>query len=491
MYNMVSVNKFDKSLVNCESLDLSFKLFENLDYSVNEHIVSFYRCDFRRSKFNNCIFYKNPFGRADFIDTYIYNSKFVEVNWGSCLFENATFENVEFYKNQYKGVSIRYSYFRNCTLTKENIITNMYDCIFENCTFVDCLYEKSSITNVMFVNCKFVHTDLSQCHAEKLKFDSCKLEEVFLGLPFWGTYLFRETFINGFAFKYRGEVVDIIREEYFLKSFAEFWEKGRLFEFLNAHIISKQLSICSDLVTITQKIFEELKTFQPKIRRKNILDILDMLEFYFNYRNIDFITYHAIIEYICDYGWRDYPFNETIEYSSKIFKIRAMMSNFLYDYQYLYTIDPKQKCECTFRINYETQEEALAYIAAIFESANKNLCDNFYNSPLFKVTCVASGSIVLTISSWALLAVLVSYCVKRVFHNIEAIKIEHVFSTAIQKCISNSDEKYAISEIDKAGKLATKYQLLNTANVDDDKINKVSAEITKGEIISIILNWIS
>lgn len=487
---MINIDSFDKSLSNCEALNLSFKLFEDIDYTKSNNIVSFYRCDFRRSKFNNCTFYKNPFGRADFIDTYIYNSKFINVNWGSCLFENATFKYVEFFENQYKGVSARYSYFNNCTFTKENIITNMFDCTYESCTFIDCIYEKSSITNAKFINCTFIRTDISQCHAEKLKFDSCKLEQVFLGLPFWGTYLFRETFISSFAFKYRGDIVDIAREDYFSSSFNEFWRKGRLYEFLNAHIISKQLSMQSDLLSITQKVFEKLKTFPVKIRKKNILDILDMLEFYFSYDNIDFITYNAIIEYIYDYGWKDYPFDEIIEYSSRIYKINCLMANFMYNYRYLYTIDPNKKCECIFRLNYDDQEDATTYLTSIFNIANTNLCNNYYDSPLFKVIKVESGSIILTISSWALLAILVSYSVKRVIHNLESIKIEHTVSTAIQKQLTDSETPCSTSDIDKIGKIATKYHLLNTDDIDDAKLNKVSSEITKGEILSIILNLI-
>lgn len=490
MHEMMKVDVFDKTLSNCEAMNLSYKLFDDLDYTDNELIVSFYRCDFRGSKFNNCVFYKNPFGRADFIDAYICNSKFQEVNWGSCLFENTTFENIHFTRNRYKGVSARYTHFRKCTFNKETIVTNMFDCIYHECTFVDCLYEKSSISNVQFINCTFIRTDISQCHAEQLKFDSCALEEVFLGLPFWATYLFKNTYINRFAFKYRGEIVDIIREDYFTSSFIEFWENGRLYEFINAHIISKQLSMQSDLLSIVEKVFQKLIDFPAKIRKKNILDILDMLEFYFSYDNIDFITYNSIIEYINSNGWTNYPFDEIIEYSSKIFKINILMSNFMYNYKYLYTISTNQKCKCIFRLNYKTKDDAINYLTSVFNAANNNLCNGYYNFPLFEVNDVSSGSIVLTISSWALLAILVSYSAKRVFHNLESIKIEHALNVAIQRQLSDKTNTCSLTDIDKVGKIAAKYNLINTDDDDEVKLNKVSSEITKGEILSIMLNLI-
>ena len=487
---MTNIDIFDKTLTTCEAMNLSFKLLEDLDYTQNETIVSFYRCDFRRSKINNCVFYKNPFGRSDFIDTYICNSRFQEVNWGSCLFENATFENVQFIRNRYKGVSARYTYFKNCSFTKETIVINMFDCIYQACVFVDCIFEKSSISNVTFVNCTFIRTDLSQCHAEKLKFDLCKLEEVFLGLPFWATYLFKDTFINRFAFKYHGQTVDIIRKDYFMSAFSEFWEKERLFEFINAHIISKQLSMKSDLLDIVQKVFQKLTSMSIKIRRKIVLDILDMLEFYFSYNNIDFLSYYSIVEFISDYTWEGYEFSETVEYSSKIFKIKILMSNFMYDYKYLYTINANQKCECIFRINCETQEDAIDYLTSVYNIANINLCNSYYNSPLFEIKSIAAGSIILTITSWALLSILVSYSAKRVAHNLESIKLERNLNAAIQKQISDKGSNLSITDIEKIGKVAAKYHLINTEDEDEVKLNKVTSEITKGEILSIILNLI-
>lgn len=490
MYHMTNVDKFNPTLKNYEALDLSFKLFENLDYQKENDIVSFYRCDFRGSHFENCVFSKNPFGRADFIDVYVYGSKFIEVNWGSCLFENAMFDNVVFLKNQYRGVAARYSHFKNCTFQNESIITNMFDCTFEDCTFIDCLYEKSTISNVSYINCTFIRTDISQCHAEKLKFDTCHLEEVYLGLTFWGTYLFKNTYIKSFAFRNRGKIIDIVREEYFYEAFTDFWKKGRLYEFLNAHIISKQLCMKSDLLEITQLIFEELNNYPVKIRRKNIINILDLLEFYLGYENIDFITYNAIIEYISIISWKTYSFDEAIEYSSKIFKIQNLMSNFAYDYKYLYTINSNQTCECKIRINCDNSENAIEYISSIFDAVNSQFCKNYYKPPFFEIEKIEFGSIILTISSWLLLVVFATYCTKKIVHNIESIKIEHAFSLALQKKISETENSNSISDIDKIGKIITKYRLVDTTD-DYDKFNIVSNEITKGEIISIIINLIS
>ncbi|MCM1297480.1 MAG: pentapeptide repeat-containing protein, partial [Muribaculaceae bacterium] len=490
MHEMLKTNIFDKTLLNCETMDLSYKLFKNIDYTIFETVVSFYRCDFRGSKFEDCTFYKNPFGRSDFIDAHICNSKFQEVNWGSCLFENTTFENVEFSRNEYKGVSSKYTYFKKCIFNNETFITNMFDTIYQECTFVDCIFERSSILNVQFINCVFIRTDISQCHAEKLKFDSCKLEEVYLGLQFWATYLFKNTFINRFAFKYHGKIVDIVREDYFLSSFAEFWENGRLYEFINAHILSKQLSMQADLLYIVEVVFRKLIDFPAKVRKRNILDILDMLEFYFSYDHIDFITYNSIIEYIKEYGLNDYPFDESIEYLSKIYKISVLMSNFMYEYKYLYTIDRDQKCKCIFRLDSRNEDEAIDYLTSIFNSANINLCNGYYKSPLFEIIRVSSGSIILTITSWALLSVLVSYCAKKVIHNLESISIEHTINSAIRKQLSSNDPPISIAKIDKIGKIATKYQLINTNDADEEKLYKVSSEITKGEILSIILNLI-
>lgn len=215
-----------------------------------------------------------------------------------------------------------------------------------------------------------------------------------------------------------------------------------------------------------------------------------MLEFYFNYDHIDFVTYNSIIEYINTSGLNEYPFDEVIEYSSKIYKINLLMSNFMYDYKYLYTIDMNQKCKCIFRLNCRNENEAINYLTSVFNVANTNFCNDYYKYPLFEVNNISPGSVILTITSWTLLSVLISYCAKRVMHNLESISIEHAINSAIKKRISSEDKPVSIADIDKIGKTAAKYQLINTDDEDETKLNKVLSEITKGEILSIILNLI-
>ena len=214
-----------------------------------------------------------------------------------------------------------------------------------------------------------------------------------------------------------------------------------------------------------------------------------MFEIYFRYYNIDYITYNSIIEYLNLEGWKNYPFDEVIEYSAKIFKINVLISNFKYDYKYLYTINTNQKCICNFRLDCKDKEEAIKYLDTVFNVANDNLCNGYYDPPLFEVKDISVGSIILTISSWALLAILVSYSAKKVFHNLQSIKIEHALNVAIQKQLSDKTNPTTINDIDKVGKIAAKYNLINTDD-DDAKLNKLSSELTKGEILSIILNLI-
>ena len=206
MDNMITTVQFDNSLENYESADLSFRVFRDIDFSLDQKPKSFYRADFRRSKITNCKFFENIFGRADFVDVYIENSNFKNVNWGSCLFKNSYIVSTFYHNNSYRGVSLQFNTFKQCIFKNEKFLFNAYKTKFIHCIFESCTFEKSSLEDLVFENCEFNDVNIAECHAEKLKFNSCSINKLKLGVTYWSTYLYRNTKIEDCLFMYKGNI---------------------------------------------------------------------------------------------------------------------------------------------------------------------------------------------------------------------------------------------------------------------------------------------
>lgn len=483
MESLAKIEQYIENGKDHEKCNFSNLLFENLDYRNIEHPISFFRSDFSRSKFENCLFNRNNFGRADFIDVNITKSKFVSVDFGSCLVKNAFIEDVIFTKNNYHGVAMQYSYFKKCIFENEHFITNMFHCDFYECKFINCTFTKSSLDCNSFTSCEFSMVDMSECITENSKYNNCILQDVFLCANLWTTHLYKDTDIRNFGFKYRGEIVDLWNGDY-LNFISNLLHKKQYFEYLNTIIISGN--------THSNRLIEEFKTVFPKImalplqtRKSTIVKILDMLYFYYGYYQISFDDYLSIYYYLINYNWNSLSFDENVIYQSKLYQINQVINHFDFSLAYLKTLSPSSICISKIHINTNDENTAISYLKNIFQIANRDVCNNMFNEPLFKVVKKEKGSIILTIVSATLLVLLISYVAKNVMHNVFSIQIESGIKKALLKQLS--DSKIELSDIKDSCGLAKKYCFLTT---DDDKksIEKLSSELTKGEIIDIIIN---
>ena len=483
MDELEKMNTFFENGQNHECSCLTDFVFKNIDYTQFNIPVSFFRSDFSRSKFYSCTFYRNSFGRADFIDVYFENVEFNSADFGSCLIKNALLENVKFTCNHYRGVAIQYTYFKNCVFRNEDFITNMYHCSFYKCIFICCTFKKSSLDSNEFTDCKFTEVDLSECIAESLKFDNCALRDVFLGASLWTTYLYRNTDIRSFGFKYRGQVVDIWNgnpKEY-LNSLLQ---RHLYFEYLNSMIISdlaQKLGLIGEIKYLYPKIISQ----PPQIRRSTMIKILDMLLFYRNYYKIPIEEYLKIYFFFAEMDWKELPFEEALIYDAKLYKIRKSIECLNFDLAYVKGFPPDAICISKFHINCDDTSAALEYLETAFDIANHDIYNEMYMKPLFKVIQAEKGSVILTLASAATLALLVSYVAKKVSHNIFSIQIENGIKKQIVKQLK--DQKTSWADIKKSCELAQKINCL-PSETDTEQINRLSSELTKGEILDIFLN---
>lgn len=485
MDSLDRINLFFEDGQNHECCGLTDLIFKDIDYTQFSQAVSFFRSDFSRSKFYSCTFNRNSFGRADFIDVYLKNVEFDSVDFGSCLIKNALLEKVMFTRNHYRGVAIQYTCFKKCVFRDEDFITNMYHCDFYECTFINCTFKKSSLDSNEFTNCEFIKVDLSECIAENLRFDNCSLRDVFLGASLWTTYLYRNTDIHSFGFKYRGQIVDIWNGS--SKDFINtLLQKKLYFEYINSIIIG-DLVPSHGLSKEIERLYPNILSQSSQLRKSTIIKILDMLLFYRNYYKIPFGEYLTIYSFFAQTSWEGLPFEEVLIYDAKLYKIRKSLEQLNFDLAYIKGFPSDAICISKFHINCDDAAVALEYLETAFNIANQDICDEAYAKPLIKVIQEEKGSVILTIASAATLALLVSYVAKKVMHNVFSIQIENGIKKQIVKRLEA--ESTDLTEIKKSCALAQKINFLPTER-DTEQINRLSSELTKGEILDIILNFL-
>lgn len=468
--------------------DLTEMLFKDIDFEREGVYPSFFRSDFSRSQFAGCTFFMNKFGRADLIDIYIENTRFYKVDFGSCLFKNATMKKTIFQENRYHGVAIQYCYFKNCTFQNEHFITNMFHCVFDQCNFFNCKFEKSSLESNQFTNCQFSEVDMAECIAENLWFSTCDLSNVCLNATMWSTCLYKDTDIRCISFKYHGEITDVLSSK-LDKYTSQLLASRRLAEYLNTRIIAHTIGIQTDLPADLSLVLDIATTLQQSTREKNMLRILDMLQFYIGGKYIDFVEYTHLLSILQNNNWSKFSFDESLKYESKLFQIEKQHEKLSLNLSYICTIAPNQLCIASFRLPFDNSSDAQEYLNNLFQLTNQEYCMCLFRPPYFEVLSEATGSVILTIAASALLVVLLARAAKVVCHDALSIKIQHKTAEQIAKQLeaTNCD----LSSLKAICSIANKYGLLHTPSDDKQTLQELSSELTKGGILDVIINLLT
>lgn len=212
-----------------------------------------------------------------------------------------------------------------------------------------------------------------------------------------------------------------------------------------------------------------------------------MLLFYQNYYKIPFGEYLSIYFFFAQMNWEGLPFEEVLIYDAKLYKIRKSLEELNLDLAYVRSFPTDAICISKFHLNCNDAAIALEYLETAFNIANQDICGEAYAEPLIRVVQEERGSVILTIASAAILTLLVSYVAKKVMHNVFSIQIENGIKKQIVERLKT--EGTDLTEIKKSCDLAQKCNFLPTER-DMEQINRLSSELTKGEILDVILNFL-
>lgn len=477
MEKIFIIDKVDYSKSN-----LSYTLFENIQANFNNIALDFNRADFRGSKFINCQFSDNDFDRADLIDCFIEDVTFKNVNFGMSLIKNNYVRRVFFSKNKYNNLSVQESTFVDCIFDEVHINWTLTNCNFINCTFKNTVFNHSSIDSNKFVDCCFVKCNMAECHMENIKFQSCTLDNVELGISYISSYLFRDTNLSRINFKYRGEIVHIdhFGEEYL----NELISQERYFNYLNMLLLQNKTE---NYYEKTQEIVEKVLKLSPQQRLYNMKNIFIMFEFYYDSAYIDFVTYQKIVIFLNAINYNKLPFDESLELRSILYRINEKNDLANTSLNLLNTIERNEKCICKIHINSTDLESVKIHLTNIFNTINESAANSLITSDeIYEIKQIEQGSIILTIASSLVLAMFFVKITKNINQSIQIMRIE---KAAADKYIETLNKAKTAKQIKSILDTAKTYAL-TTEKKYDKTVQQLSNSILISEIISIIISLI-
>ncbi len=288
MSQLVSKQKFYNT-GNIKRVKENFQgyLFEEINLLKDKEPISFFRSDFRGSKFLNSTFYKNNFSRADLIDSIIISTRFKE-----CLFQhtelyNSFFERSVIDNSIFKSVTCSRLYFQNCEIEE----AKFHDATIKDTNFKDCKlhtskFTKSSLDEIKFEECDIRDVDFSNMTAINLYFSNCSFQNLIIDADYLGSYFFKGNYLDKIKLKYRGKLINLKMQKHEIidNLLRICLENRRYYEAINLFIqrnvlLNEKVSIYE----LTKKILQQLLNEENFLIRSYQLEkIFRIFEFYYN-----------------------------------------------------------------------------------------------------------------------------------------------------------------------------------------------------------------
>lgn len=469
--SLISLKKFTfNGSYNRDKEDFSYSVFENINFITDESPTSFFRCDFRGTKFVDVNFYKNNFDRADFISSVFINVNFRYVDIAACEMKNCYFSNVFFKGNMYNNTSIQECTFCNCTFDNENLLINMKNCSFTDCKILSCQFERSTTEKISFNHCEIVDSDFANMHAERFKFRECILSENSFDICYIFGYLFYKTDICNINIIYMGEILEFNEENVKTKFSINLWEQHRYYEFINSNILFGKYR---NIVPLLQKAFSELTNLDQYARKLEIYNILDMLTFYAHCNAFDFQLIKSVIEYFDAFKWDVFELEEKIIYLAQYNKFKTYITETGYNEEFINTAT-NDFSFITFYCDTDDYEFALKTVEECITKIYNSL-----NLPVYyELLHATKGSWILTFSVISACALLLPKLIRQYSDLYLEINTKRSIS---KKLIEKMNKKNMnIAEFKVLSDIAIETGLLKEDKIEFDDLGKIVEAIKVG-----------
>lgn len=431
--------------------DFTYTYFADIDFP-GDILISFFRSDFRGSRFENVIFRNNCFDRADFISCTFVNCKFINTNIGASEIKSCYFYNVSFEECKYDNTSIQESTFEKCSFNREHILVNMKNCHLLNSSIYDCTFERSTTEAITFEFCQLCNTDLATMHAECHKFISCELKNVKLGLSYVFGYLLCDTSIKDFEVLYRGKAVTLNSQEEAMK----FLEESRMYEIINIFFLYQNFEKIPKL--LEKSLLYLYNNFTPSTK----IEIINIFEALIFYTTHDFITYQCFIECLAVINEIQPPklrLEDELQFVGYKEKLNYIIPNGLYGKKFIESSYGKNAF-IILHIETEDYNQALNISNKFLEE----LYQRCMLMPFWELTESQKGSWVLTFAISALIIVVLPKVIKNYYAIISEIQVKKGFKRLLLQKLEK--KRLSIEEINQLADVVTKLDITQQIDID-------------------------
>lgn len=412
-YNQDNILSFKKY----ETQNLSYSIFKDIDFHNYVQPISFFRSDFRGSKFENISFYKNNFDRADFLDSIFIDCEFEKVNFGCSQIKNCYFENGTFKNNSYRNTSIHSTTFVNCNFPDESFLVNMQHCKLINCTFNGCSFEMSTTDSDVFETCIFENSNLATMHAENHTFINCKFNNVYMDSSYFFGYSISKCNLQNIKFLYRGEYVEF--DTFNLKELAFMYDKENRFnDLINLLKYSKKQTGIPNVI----KGLINHCSHHPYGRMFNLSTAINTLVFSAMYEEIEFNVLYETYNLLENEKWSDFSFSEKNEVEAMIAKFKNALFLTSYSDEYLSSINQNHFSSLTISFINDDYNYCLNCAEKILGSYSQIKC--------WELIDKQHGSWILT---FALPTILLLYILPRIIKNFSDVYFDIKTKKALSK----------------------------------------------------------
>jgi len=419
-----------------EKEDLTYTLFENIDFRKEDNSTSFFRSDFRGAKFINVIFYANNLDRADFISCVFLNCEFINTNIASSEMKNCYFDEVKFINNKYNNTSIQECIFNKCEFENENILINMKNCSFIESKLSNCKFERSTTEKIDWEKCIISSVDYANMHAERYSFKSCTLTDVDIDICYIFGYLFHDTNLYSINIIYMGDRVEFTKDNMLNRFASNLWIQQRYYEFINANIIFNNLNHVPQLV---EKAFNEISKNSNYFRRLETMNVFDLLQFYSMCNRFDFNVLKDIFNFLDDFDWNLFNVDERILFITQVHKLKLYLTEVAYDNRFIESAN-KNISFVTFYCNTDDYDLALSMI----KECLNNICSVFGFTNSCEIINKQKGSWIITIAVITSCALMLP----KIFKKYADVIIEINTKNKISKKLTNNLNKKNLNMTD-------------------------------------------
>ena len=461
--DIINLNIFvnDKNCAR-DKENLSYTLFKDIDLFYDNIGISFFRCDFRGSKFINCNFYRNNLDRADFVACVFQNVNFKNTQIAACEIKNCYFNAVTFEdQNYYNNTSIQECTFINCRFKSEQFLVNMKNCKFIDCVFSDCIFERSTTEKLYFEKCNIQNTDLATMHAERHIFKECDLENVYIGIDYIFGYLFCNTNIAEMKVLYHGEEVCLNDGKVFANYIKSLWMQQRYYEFINANVIYGYYDCVPEAL---RKSLELSKNKTDSIRELDISDILDSLCFYIENSILPYNSFVEVMNIIDNYKWSEFGSKEYVTYITICNRITLIVNNANFSADF---INSAQDNISTVTFHCKTDDYDKAY--NLTTNILSEICIACNISDNYILLDKEKGSWILTFVICSSIALMLPKIIKCYADTILEIKTKNRISKQLERKLENKHLK--ITDLKLISEIAENSHIITNGDANYEKIS--------------------